>query len=47
MRLLHDNYGLEYSILDKDKKIKGKNITHKWCLKGTKIVTYDEISNYI
>lgn len=47
MRLLHDDYGLEYSILDKDKKIKGKNITLKWYLKGTEIVPYEEISNYL
>ena len=47
MHLLHDNYGLEYSSLDKDRRIKGKNITHKWWEKRTKVAPYDEISNWL
>lgn len=47
MNLLHDNYGLESSTLDKGKKLKSKNYIHKWWHKGTKIVPYDEISNYL
>lgn len=47
MNLLHDNYGLEYSTLDKGKKLKVKIIFINGGIKEQKILPYDEILIYL
>ncbi|MCT1796955.1 hypothetical protein [Helcococcus kunzii] len=47
MDILHRKYGLKYSVLDKDVKKRGVIIKHKWDIKRTKIVPYDDIEGFL
>lgn len=43
MDLLHEKYGLKYSKLDSDKKIKGKVRKFEWWSEETEIIPYRDL----